>query len=604
MNQITKLAAVLMLAALAGCAPSDRTPERVIIIAIDSLRADHLGYMGYEKPLTPWLDTLAEDSAVFTRAFAPSNVTVPSVPALFTGKPYSHLFENPVGNLLIPEEEITMAEQFSENGFATFSWSANPYVCSPGFGQGFDIVICGAPQGRPTMSIDEMIGLIQRNYQPTGGPEFHYIHTMDVHHPYDAPMPYDTMFLEDGRRHKGVDAVKFGNLIDFDDNPVWSWHPYWAQNNAVDELDVRYAHGLYEGTIRYTDARLSDLLAALNYNPKKDWLIVTADHGEQFFEHGGWRHGRSLTPEETHVPLLMRYDGFEAARLDQPVSWLDLFPTFVDIYGWTLPAGLTGESLAAALRGKQFDHGPVYVEGDASLAAAAALVDGDIYYLLETERWRMEPDHMWPYSERLSDLSEDPLAESDRSVQEPDRADSANSTLRKLHPRWEPFQREAIRTRDVALGTNAFEYTVEDESAVPSEWPRTLTGSVLRVNGAISDVGTPHWLEVPFRLEQGKVSMFLESTTGEVLWEYSAGKTRSEGFFELSCRVTPTTEEVLLRIEIDGGGRLLLQKPSLRPMTVPALTPVSVGTARPIKSDVPELSPEERERLESLGYFQ
>lgn len=595
---------VLVLLVTAGCAPGTRTPERVIIVAVDSLRADHLGYMGYEKPLTPWLDSLAADSAVFTRAFAPSNVTVPSVPALFTGKPYSHLFENPVGNLLIPEEEVTMAELFSENGFATFSWSANPYVCSPGFGQGFDLAICGAPQGRPTMTLDEMIGLVRRSYQPTGGPEFHYIHTMDVHHPYDAPMPYDTMFLENGRRHEDVDAVTYGNLVDFDGRPVWSWHPFWAQNNAVDEHDVQYAHGLYEGTIRYTDARLPDLLAALNYDPKQDWLIVTADHGEQFFEHGGWRHGRSLTPEETHVPLLMRFDGFAAARFEQPVSWLDLFPTFAEIFGWTPPKGLTGESLAGALRGQAFEHGPVYVEGDASLAAASALVDGDTYYLLETERWRMEPDRMWPYSERLSNLSTDPLALVDQAAEHPEKAEAANTALRQRHPRWEPFARDAIRTRDVPLGENVLDASLARNPSSTSAWPRELTGTSLRIEGTVTEAGLPHWLVIPFRLERGQVHMFLESASGEVFWRYTASRTDADSFFELSCRVAPAVEDIVLRIEIDGGGQVFLRSPSLRPMTVPALAPVAVGAAHAVNSGQTELSPEERERLESLGYAQ
>jgi arylsulfatase A-like enzyme len=593
----------LALAALfPGCSRGPAAPERVIVVVVDSLRADHLGFMGYEKPLTPWIDGVAAESVAFTRAYSPSSTTVPSVPALFTGKPYSHLFQEPRGKLLIPESEVTLAETFGAHGFRNYSWSANPFVCSPGFTQGFDHAVCAAPQARVTMTLDELTALIERDYRPTGGREFHYIHTMDVHHPYDAPMPYDTMFLSEPPHPRGVDAVQYGNLVDFDGAPVWSCHPYWAQNNAVDEADIAYARELYEGTIRYTDEHLPRLLAALNYDPKRDLLIITSDHGEQFFEHDSWRHGRSLKPQETHVPLVMHFAGFPAARVDTPVSWHDLYPTFCDLFGWEAPAGLAGRSLAPALRGGALESAPVYIESEATLLAGAAYIEGDTFYYLETERWRVQPERAWPYLEGLYDLAADPAALRNLAAEAPEDAARANAALRALEPRWQPFDSDTIRERPVTFGDNLFAEPVEPETS-GTGWPHTFASAEIRIPAAIAEPDAPHWLELPFTLHSGTLRLSLETEDGHTFWSYTARRAHEAEGFPLACRVRPETGTAILRIRVDDGGAVELGEPSLRRMQVPLHEPVAVGAAGDDVGGQRELSPEDQERIEALGYF-
>jgi len=598
-------------AAVSGCVgEAAAPPDRVIWIVIDSLRADHLGYMGYDRPTSPNLDALARESVDFRLAIAPSNVTRRSVTAYMTGKHYSHVHEDPM-RIGLPEAEVSLAEAFRAAGFRTVGCVTN-YFLRPeeGQAQGFDVYHTLYQYNAPYGTIEEVIATLRERYRRSGGREFVYIHTMDVHHPYRPPLPYGAAHIKPYHRR----AVREGNLYNQDGSVVIGNLPYYAEGHDVREEDIEFLMSLYDGVIEYTDARLPELLRVLDYDPSRDLLVITADHGEQFFEHGFWRHGASLTLEELHVPLLVRYDGFPPNRHLGAVSLLDLYPTFCDLFGLERPEGLAGQSLLPALQGGAIaPDRTVYCEAPDGTGPAAAVVNASYLYAVYSDVHYLRPEAVWPFAEFLHDLRADPGCARNVADEAPDAAEAMNAALRGLNTRWRHFTPDVIAGGDHAatFGPDLIAAAWEGMPDLPA--PRlTASDGVARFDAPAAETrataridapGAAHVIEIAYRLTSGVLVLELtEEGADQPLWRHECRKP-TPAWRTVRRRVYPQGASVRLTLRMSEPGVAEFEAPRLRKAVLPAVpleSPIARGDA---VDEAHGLTEEERQRLETLGYL-
>lgn len=379
----TRLAAGLLAALLAGLGGCDRSPpsgggsdqaghaaERpapprlanVVIFLIDTLRFDRLGAYGYGKPTTPNIDALAGKSVVFEQCYAPAPWTAPSVASLMTS---TFLCEHRVlvGSDRVSADLEPLAVRFRKAGYATASFYANPFAGpSTGLDQGFDL--CRA--------VDSAQGRDVRPWLETtrGRPFFLYVHNVEPHNPSNASprflaqLGYDSVSLAT-RQAVGRRMGRFRMLsrAGFQAKQFPGEDVTERQTRAIAELDqVRPAISmLYDAQVRRADYRLGTVLNELK--AQKRWpetlMIVVADHGEEFGEHGGWQHDQSVYEELVHVPMIVRFPGDEFAgrRIEDVVSLVDVLPTVFDYLRQPeLARPARGRSLMPLVRGAGGRH--------------------------------------------------------------------------------------------------------------------------------------------------------------------------------------------------------------------------------------------------------
>lgn len=322
--------------------------KNAVLVLIDTLRADKLtSYNKGTRVQTPYLDRLAGESIVFTRALAPENWTKPSVASLLSGLyPTTHAAKD--GKDKLPESVTMVSEHFGELGFVTAGFVANGYVSDKfGFKQGWDKwtnYVREGKRNRAQYVFEEAMAWLDA--RPKDKPFFLYIHTIDPHVPYIPPRKYLTMY--DPQPYNGrVQSTKTAALLgDFKTGRV-----------TFDDRDRFRLEALYDGEISYHDdqfARLHEKLAELGLL-EDTAIAVTSDHGEEFFDHDSVGHGHSLYEELLHVPLIVRPPGSAATqpgRWDGEVSLVDVFPTLCELMGHEPPEGIEGRSLVPAIEGK------------------------------------------------------------------------------------------------------------------------------------------------------------------------------------------------------------------------------------------------------------
>jgi arylsulfatase A-like enzyme len=360
--------------------PMGRAQERpnILWIVLDTVRADHMSCYGYPRQTTPFLDRLAAESVVYTKAIANANWTVPSHASMFTG-----LAERQHGasrkHAWLDDKHLTIAELLSDNGYMTASFSNNPHVSvGRNFTQGFQFhpqvflltwldkmslkVWCEwlglAP---PLPWLEEDLGgehataylawwLDNDSASPLRAdkPWLMFFNFMEAHLPYPAPRRYRRMFLdaEQVRRSYALRRQAYGNLI-------FAIHYLFnlRGNEAIAPADREVLAGLYDASIRYLDRRIEELFGILDQRGLLDntAVIITADHGESLGEHGWWEHAYGVYNTVAHVPLIVRYPGGgRPQRLDYPVQPSDLFPTVAALAGVQAPIleGRRGRDLA------------------------------------------------------------------------------------------------------------------------------------------------------------------------------------------------------------------------------------------------------------------
>lgn len=326
---------------------ADRRPRgderpNVIFILVDTLRYDHLTPYGYERATSPEIARLlAAPGVVFDNAYSQAPWTLPSAVSYMTSRyPGEILGDNPAAHR-IPEELPTLGPAMAALGYRTGAFFGNPILHEGnGFDRGFETFY--SPQGME--ALERHADDINRRAIPwleahRDEPFFLYVHYIDPHDPYRNPAMVDNRspwFPDPG----GVPG---------------EWvHGIYNGKIPIDDLDLTIAHltALYDSEIRYVDAAIGALIATLPEAVLENTLIVlTADHGEELYDHGGWKHGHTLYEDQIHVPLIARWDRAIPAgrRLAGTVELIDLAPTLVAAAGGEAPPSWRGDSLLPSL---------------------------------------------------------------------------------------------------------------------------------------------------------------------------------------------------------------------------------------------------------------
>lgn len=349
--------------------PPDGSPS-VLLITVDTWRADRLSLHGSKRQTSPWLDALAKEAVVFDRATAPTSWTWPTVVTLASGMPpRSHGASRP--DIAMCDEADTLAEVLYDGGWRTGFSGVNTYFEPPeaGYRQGFEFFWAGG------LAVSDSV-LEYADYFLEGvGPEPFFLHThfFDPHCPYDPEESVLAEIKAVDQPHRGLAAAP---PIDKERLGMAACHfvpPVSPELHEKDLLDYRPSLVLqdyldyYDAELLETDRALARLQALLEKEGRWDntWVVITGDHGEEFGEHGEVGHGLTLHPETTWVPLVIRPPkgaAFTPGRVDTPVSLADVPATIAAALGRPLPGSWQGRDLGPALRGEALDPVPVLSE--------------------------------------------------------------------------------------------------------------------------------------------------------------------------------------------------------------------------------------------------
>jgi arylsulfatase A-like enzyme len=356
-------------------------PRNVLFVTIDSLRAD-MPWNGYPRAIAPNLSALAEKCTTYTNAYSVSSYTAKSVAAFLSGRYPSTLYRSGFFFASYANANEFMAEQLHQSGIATLAWFGHMYFSrAKGLEQGFDEWrttpgITFDAQTDNHVTSDKMTAL---GIELLGKPElktkqfFAWAHYMDPHDQYN--------------RHE--EAPSFGNK----------------------------ARDRYDQEIFYTDLWVKKLLDFVDQQAfaKDTYLLISADHGEAFGEHGMYKHAFELWEVLTRVPLFVCGPGIKAQRITERRSHIDLVPTILDLLGQKPAPELPGKSLVPELTGQEAakNREPIYLEltEDSHNPPRRAIIRGD-YKLI----WSGPGDKF-----QLFNLSADPGEEKDLSRAEPDK---------------------------------------------------------------------------------------------------------------------------------------------------------------------------------------
>jgi len=336
-----------ILALLMGCAEAE-TPTgapNVVIVTLESIRTDVVGAYGGASvsrpavPVTPAIDAFAESATLYENAYSVTSWTLAAHASLFTGLyPSAHQTDGPHDRL--DDSYPTLAEALALRGFATAGVVSGPYLrLIHGLSQGFEEWVDGIaepidPLAHDDVTNPEMLAALERwlDARDPERPFLLFAYFWDPHFDFLPPPPYDEMFVGDAG--EPIDASSF------DTNPAI--HPYMARE------DLDWIRAQYEGEVRWTDEHLGRLFAALRERGlwNHTLVIVTADHGEEFFDHGQKGHKKNLYAETVRVPLIVKYpDQREGLRDDRLASLVDVVPTVLDVAGIEPDFPVQGHSL-------------------------------------------------------------------------------------------------------------------------------------------------------------------------------------------------------------------------------------------------------------------
>ncbi len=405
-TKVALSAVALALGIAGGCSVFEERPPNVLLVSIDTLRADHLGAYGYARPTSPRLDAFAAESIRYARALAPTPWTLPSHAAMLTGR---HPFDLGIldSDGTLPAQTPTLAETLRGQGYATAAFvDSDPesFVGGRrGFDRGFDRFVHAPHKTRRRhvydMAATVRVALDWLDQREVERPFFLFLHTKSVHAtptdaaesdaPYDKPAPYRTRFLKDAKqRFPWRDDQVFGTALLRYWNEALASGEIPKQRFGADELEELKA--LYDGGVYYTDRFFGVLLDALRSRglDRDTVVVVTADHGEAFLEHEFFLH-QELFRELLEVPLIVRLPSRRNARvIPETVTLEDLMPTLLKLVGAEAPAGLTGQVLpgiSGALPRAPRKHFAFFRVGPARAYEAFGVEDGQ-YLLIQDRR--------------------------------------------------------------------------------------------------------------------------------------------------------------------------------------------------------------------------
>ena len=395
-------------------------PPNIVLFVIDTVRADHLSSYGYHRPTTPRIDALAADGTLFEEASSTAPYTRPSTATILTGQyPAVHGAITHADSL--SPQVVTLAERLKERGYQTAGIYRNGNVSATfGFDRGFDLYlqpdkdyIRGRrkdPNQEPVRYVSETddsllteraLPFLDAEAKP---PFFLYLHLGGAHDPY-APPPSAPSFLEEPLTPT-AELFYRQPLKGFRTEPPLLRRIDFGLTLA-DERTRHQMVALYDGELAFADQQVGRVLDAIERLPFGDntVVVVTADHGEEFWDHGGLGHGHTNFEEQLHVPLVMAGPGIRTRRVAEPVSLIDLVPTLLDLVGAEKAEELPGKSLLPVLQGRAaspeetlYAEGLLNLGGNGDAVFYRSLRRGDQKLILDFEHHRKQ----------LFDLGQDP----------------------------------------------------------------------------------------------------------------------------------------------------------------------------------------------------
>lgn len=410
-------------------AAREQKPQNVLLIVIDTLGAKHVGAQRDGRSITPHLDRLAAEGTTFTRAYSSAPWTKPSIGTMFTGlMPSSH----GVIKLrdILPERATTVAERLQHRGYRTAGVVSHTLLNQKsGLAQGFEdyTVVKFERAVHDDITSDAVSNEAIRwlDGRDAASPFLLFLHYFDPHYNYQDHPQYSFANNYQGSLRPGLN--------------------FRVLRDRIPELtpqDIEYLVALYHEEIAYTDQEIGRVLDYLERNGLRDdtLIVVVADHGEEFFEHGFLGHTRTLYDELIHVPFIVSWPGrVKQQRIEVPVSLVDLTPTLLELLGVTEQnVSFDGISLAQCLvNGScELPHRPLFAEvhfSSPNIAAhKSAVLD-------------------WPYklisdkiagSVTLYDRAQDPDEQRDLTAQQQPLLESLRARLERFEQRGSATDRE------------------------------------------------------------------------------------------------------------------------------------------------------------------
>jgi arylsulfatase A-like enzyme len=344
-------------------------PPNLLLLSIDALRADHVSAWGYDRNTTQTLDAFAENNIQYTRAFAPSSHTREAAPPLLTG-----LWPETFAANGFRQVDGTLPETLDAHGYRTGAFHSNPYLSRAygydnGFAQFYDDLYLARHKflALAQKALDRYVFNRGEYYARADeinsraldwidslddGPFVLWNHYMDVHGPYHAP---ETHFATESLSAGAAETL---------------YRKAWERPEDITAAERQLLRDSYDDEIRYVDRELGSFLDALADRDllEETLVVITADHGEVFGEHGQYTHPRRLQNQLLHVPLLVSTPSGASARVTAPASTIDIAPTTASFAG--VEADLPGTALAD-------ETGPADIDEDRHVFASVAPEDDD-----------------------------------------------------------------------------------------------------------------------------------------------------------------------------------------------------------------------------------
>lgn len=396
----------------------------VVLVSIDTLRADHLSLYGYERSTSPVLDALAQRcGVVFEQATAPASWTLPSHLSIFTGlDPITHRV---IVETRAPAKLVTLAERLRDAGYHSSAVTAGAYTSSRyGLSQGFDRYL----EARGVWAPDELergvsVALREIERLAKREPFLLFLHTYDVHAPYRPREPYASRFAETTLPQDRVVAMRKIPNEEPSDVRTREW-PFWTPEDHSggrvridDEGELARVVDLYDAGIAHTDARLARFFEALYASElgRRTVLVVTSDHGESLGERQLYNH-RSAYENVLHVPLIFALPDCRHAgtRVASRVRLVDIAPTLLDLVGLGAPGDLDGRTLLPLLDGTERGPREAWAWAASDNRGVILYTPDGLKYVLQDSPW-----HPLHGQEELYDLARDPGEQRNVAAQTP-----------------------------------------------------------------------------------------------------------------------------------------------------------------------------------------
>jgi len=388
-----RLSAIAVALLLVGCDPPVQGPPNIIVVSMDTLRPDRLGAYGNGDGLSPNIDRFAAESVVFEDAWAVSNETLYSHAALFTSRYATEtgpIFET----FRLDDEPPTLASVLGVYDYQTAGFTGGGHMSpSFGLGRGFDHFERSANWGSLYHSVPQALAWFDQ--RDSDRPSFLFVHGYDTHHRYIKPGPWGFSRVDASFRGTGSDVIRdtLGTLRVIDG---WFFprhapdelldaralrirgkaerhriermaHKKNTAARKLDDADLDFVRGVYDGAVSYGDTWFGLFLAALEQRGALDnsVIVLLSDHGEELGENGIFHHRYSLSDESLKVPLVVRLPGGQGGgrRVPGLVDLTDVMPTLLEAAEAESPTGIRGRSLWSVLQGGAHEPRPaVYAQ--------------------------------------------------------------------------------------------------------------------------------------------------------------------------------------------------------------------------------------------------